>query len=131
MQGDRLHMSFYGRCSNSPGHTSSDTCFLEDWNRNTKYTLLKIRDEVLHSQTRKGQSTDLRLPKPKEFAMSQSRHLFKVGIKSLKAFLRCLTVKDGPDRQTHSRLENTRPQALVIAAAAMLCYGIPKDLASV
>lgn len=30
--------------------------------------------------------------------MSPSRRLFKVGRKSLKAFLKCLTLKDGPDR---------------------------------
>lgn len=36
MQDDRLHMSFYGRYNNSPGHTSADTCFLEDWNQNRK-----------------------------------------------------------------------------------------------
>lgn len=37
MQDDRLHMSFYGHCNNSPGHTSADTCFLEDWKLNGIY----------------------------------------------------------------------------------------------
>ena len=45
-------------------------------------------------------SPELWLPKPNVCAKSQSRHLFKVGRKSLKAFLRCLNVKDGPDRRT-------------------------------
>lgn len=125
MQDDRLHMSFYGRYNNSPGHTSADTCFLEDWNQNRKSKkLLKQKwvkkishniknykrprlcaciNEMLHSQTWKGKSPDLWLPKLNEFVMSQSRHLFEVGKKILQSILEMSYCEGQTDRRTEGR----------------------------